>query len=134
MTFIFFPLIHTNTTFTLYRHNTNFTGRPIISVKVDNQRLLEGDTVIITCQAIGTPIPSISWYFNGAPVDKENTVKYMISETSLNPTTKNTSLTIRSVYLSDNGTYTCNATSLGFSEASTGILTVYGKLHYIYYI
>jgi len=110
---------------------TNFTGHPIISVEVDNQRLPEGDTAFITCQAISTPIPSISWYFNGFPVDKENTVKYMISEMSLNPTTKNSSLTIRSVYLSDNGTYMCNATSLAFSETSTGILTVYGKLNYI---
>ena len=54
-------------------------------------------------------------------------MKYMISEMSLNPTTKNSSLTIRSVNLSDNGTYTCNATSLSYSATSSGILTVHGE-------
>lgn len=60
-------------------------------------------------------------------------MNYMISEISLNPTTKNSSLTIKSVYLLDNGTYTCNATSLAFSETSTGILTIYGELYNNYF-
>ena len=40
----------------------------------------EGDTASFTCQADGEPLPTISWYFNGAPLDESNTAKYMITE------------------------------------------------------
>ena len=107
-----------------------YIGHPIISVEIGNQRLPEGVTGFFTCQATGTPIPNISWYFNGAPLETTNTMKYMISEMSLNPTAKNSSLTIRSVNLFDNGTYTCNATSLSYSVTSSGLLTVHGEYNY----
>jgi len=104
-----------------------YIGHPIIIGDIGNQRLPEGVTAFFTCQATGVPNPSISWYFNGVPVKITNSMKYMISEMSLNPTTKNSSLTIRNVNLSDNGTYTCNATSLSYSVTSTGVLIVHGE-------
>jgi len=86
----------------------------------------EGDMVSITCQASGTPIPNISWYFNGASVDKTN-IKYAISEMLLNPITKSSTLSIMNVELSDMGTYTCDATNVVSSDSSSGVLTVQGE-------
>jgi len=100
---------------------------PVIDVGVINETLNEGDTASFTCQVSGTPIPKISWYFNGVPVEKENSMKYMISEMSFNPTTKNNTLKIIGVDSSDIGTYTCNATNIVSSDTSSGMLAVNGE-------
>ena len=86
----------------------------------------EGDTASFTCQAIGEPVPTISWYFNGALLADGAT--HTISETSVNTTTINSTLTIMSVESSDVGTYTCNATNVVSSDSSSGVLTVNGEL------
>ena len=82
-----------------------------------------GNDASFTCQATGNPIPTISWYFNDAPVDVTNTMKYTISMMSLNTTTISNTLTIMSVQSSDAGTYTCNATNV-LTVTSSGTLTV----------
>ena len=87
----------------------------------------EGVTASFTCQATGQPVPTISWYFNGAPVNEINTMKYTISEVTLNTTTISNTLTIMSVESSDVGTYTCNATNVVSSDTSSGVLTVNGE-------
>lgn len=89
--------------------------------------MTEGDNALFTCQATGTPAPKISWYFNGAPVDKANPMKYMISEMSFNPITTSTMLTVINAEVSDIGTYTCSATNIVSSYTSSGVLTVNGK-------
>ena len=88
----------------------------------------EGDIVSFTCQVTSEPVPTITWYFNSAPVDEANTMKYTISMESLNPTTISSILTIMNVQSSDVGTYTCNATNVVSSDTSSGVLTVNGKL------
>ena len=98
-----------------------------IGVEVINQDLNEGDTASFACQATGTPIPNISWYFNGAPLDKDNTKKYMISDISLNSATVNNTLTIFNVLPSDVGTYTCEAANYASSDTSSGVLNVNSK-------
>ena len=95
--------------------------------EVKNQTLTEGDTALFTCQATGTPIPNISWYFNGAAVDKAKIMKYMISEMSLNLKAKSSTLTVINVVPSDIGTYTCNAANFASSDSSSGMLTINGK-------
>ena len=82
----------------------------------------EGGTASFTCQATGEPVPTISWYFNGAPVDEANTMSVNTS------TTISSTLTIMSVESSDVGTYTCNATNVVSSDTSSGVLTVNGEL------
>ena len=86
----------------------------------------EGDTAFFTCQATGEPVPTISWYFNGFLLAVGAT--HTISETSVNITTINSTLTIMSVQSSDVGTYTCNATNVVSSDTSAEILTVNGEL------
>ena len=88
----------------------------------------EGDIVSFTCQATGEPVPAIPWYFNSAPVDEANTMKYIISMESLNTTTISSILTIMNVQSSDVGTYTCNATNVVSTDTSSGVLTVNGEL------
>ena len=95
----------------------------------------EGDTVSFTCQAAGQPIPTITWYYNGAPVDEANAMKYSISVMLLNTATISNTLTIMSVQSSDVGTYTCNATNVVSTDTSSGVLTVNGEfLVYIHFI
>ena len=101
---------------------------PEINPEVMDQTQNEGDTASFTCQATGGPVPTISWYFNGAPVDEANTMKYTISMMSLNTTTISSTLTIMNVQSSDVGTYTCNATNVVSSDTSAGVLTVNGEL------
>ena len=88
----------------------------------------ENDTASFTCQATGEPVPTISWYFNGTPVNQANIIKYTISMMSLNVTTINNTLTIMNVQSSDVGTYTCNATNVVSTDTSSGVLTVNGEL------
>ena len=91
-----------------------------------DQEQNEGDAASFTCQATGGPVPTISWYYNGALL--VNGTEYMITEMSLNITTINNTLTIMSVESSDVGTYTCNATNVVSSDTSSGVLTVNGEL------
>ena len=99
---------------------------PIISPEVMDETQDEGDTAFFTCQATGEPVPTISWYFNGTLLADGST--HTISETSVNTTTINSTLTIMSVESSDVGTYTCNATNVVSSDTSSGVLTVNGEL------
>ena len=91
-----------------------------------DQQQNEGDTASFTCQATGGPVPTISWYYNGALL--VNGAKYTIAGMSLNTTTNCSTLTIMSVESSDVGTYTCNATNAVSNDTSSGILTVNGEL------
>jgi len=103
---------------------------PVIITEVIDQMQNEGVTVFFICQATGEPVPTISWYFNGALVNNEtNMDKYGISQSSLNTTTVNNTLTIMNVESSDVGTYTCNATNVLSSNTSSGVLTVNGELY-----
>ena len=88
----------------------------------------EGDIASFTCQADGDPLPTISWYFNGAPLDESNTAKYMITKRQISTTTNTDILNIRNVQLCDVGTYTCDATNVVSSDISSGVLTVNGEL------
>ena len=93
-----------------------------------DQTVNKGDTASFTCQATDEPVPTISWYFSGTPVDEANTMKYTISMMSLNTTTIRNVLTIMNVQSSDVGTYTCKATNVVSSATSSGVLTVNGEL------
>ena len=104
---------------------------PSISPEVMNQAQNEGDYSVLICIVTGEPVPTINWYFNGAPVDETNTMKYTISMMSLNITTNSSILTIMNVQSSDVGTYTCNATNVLSSNTSSGICTVNGEYVYL---
>ena len=56
-----------------------YSVAPSISPELMDQTRNEGDTASFTCQGAGEPVPTIIWYFNSAPVDEANTMKYTIS-------------------------------------------------------
>ena len=90
--------------------------------------MLENETNPITfsCQAIGEPVPNISWYFNSVIINVSNASKYIISDSS-NGTMVISLLTIINTQSSDVGKYTCFAENIIGSEQSSGVLTVNSK-------
>ena len=96
--------------------------------------MLENETNPITfsCQAIGEPVPNISWYFNGEMIDVSNASKYIISNSS-NGTMVISLLTIMNTQSSDVGRYTCVAENIIGSDQSSGVLLVNGKQQCLYY-
>lgn len=60
-----------------------------------------GDSIILNCQADGTPTPEILWYKDGAPVD--------ISTSTVGVFNDGTELRISTIRDEDIGEYTCNA-------------------------
>ena len=74
-----------------------------------------------TCQAVGEPVPDISWYFNGVMINvSDNSSKYMIMSRSLNTTTTESILTINNSVPSDVGVYTCIALNILGNDTSHG--------------
>ena len=90
------------------------------------------ENVTFLCQAVGEPVPDISWYFNDVMINvSDNSSKYMIMSRSLNITTTKNTLTVYNVTSSDVGTYTCNSSNIIGSVTSFGILTVTSKLRHV---
>ena len=90
--------------------------------------LLENETnaVTFTCQSLGEPVPTISWYFNDDMINVSDSSKYNITS-SVNGTLVKSLLTIVSIISSDVGTYTCHANNIIGTDINSGILTVNGK-------
>ena len=106
----------------------SITVIPIILSEITDLSDEGRDKVIFTCQAVGEPVPDISWYFNDVMINvSDNSSKYMIVSRSLNITTTENTLTVYNVTSSDVGTYTCNASNIIGSVTSSGILTVTSK-------
>ena len=91
-----------------------------------DQTQVEGYSVNFTCQATGEPVPTISWYFNDVPVNMSTDDKHNISTMSVNETSINSRLIVKSVKSSDVGTYTCKATNILSTDISSGVLSVNG--------
>lgn len=63
-------------------------------------RLIPGDSIILNCQADGTPTPEILWYKDANPVDPSSTVGIFNDGTELR---------ISTIRHEDIGDYTCIA-------------------------
>lgn len=99
------------------------------SAIIDNlidQTVTEGNAVTFSCQAVGEPIPIISWYFNNILVNQS--AKYEILTERLNHSCRISTLTVKSVEPSDAGTYTCYATNEVSTDYSSGVLSVNGMV------
>ena len=97
-----------------------------IIIKVTDMLVNETNTVKFSCQAIGEPVSTISWYFNGVMVNVSHTKLYS-NISLLNRTLVEGLLIITNVQSSDVGTYTCHAKNIIGIDRSSGILTVNGK-------
>ena len=102
---------------------------PSIESSISNEIRNQNENTTFLCQAVGEPVPNISWYFNYINVSDNNN-KYMIKSRSLNITTTENTLTVYNVTSSDVGTYTCNSSNIIGSTTRSGILTVTSKFLY----
>ena len=102
---------------------------PNIEILINDEIKNQTENVTFLCQAMGEPIPDISWYLNDVMINiSDNSSKYMIMSRSLNVTTTENTLTVYNVTSSDAGTYTCNSSNIIGSVTSSGILTVTSKI------
>ena len=92
---------------------------PVIISNITDISDSESDLAIFVCQAVGQPIPNISWYFNDVMIS--NSSKYMIVSNSLNTTTTENTLTVYNITSADVGVYTCTATNAVGSDTSNGM-------------
>ena len=90
--------------------------------------MLENETNPITfsCQAIGEPVPTISWYFNSVMINVSNESKYNVSS-SMNDIVITSYLTIMNAQSYDVGIYTCEAENFIGNNSSSGVLTINGE-------
>ena len=89
---------------------------------------LENETspIIFSCVAIGEPVPSITWHFNGVMIIVSNTSNYNISNKLSGTTMITSALAIVNAQSPDVGTYSCLAQNSIGSDRSLGVLTVNG--------
>ena len=78
----------------------------------------ERHTVNFTCEAVGEPVPSISWSFNDKLIN--DSIKYMIISRSLSITTTESTLTVYNAINSDEGIYSCTASNILGNDTSYG--------------
>ena len=106
---------------------------PSIENSTENEIRDQTENVTFLCQAVGEPVPDISWYFNGVMINvSDSSSKYMIMSRLLNITTTENILTVYNLISTDVGTYTCNSTNFIGNASSSGILTVTSKLILLY--
>ena len=105
-----------------------YTVAPSIENVINDEIGNQTDNITFLCQAVGEPVPNISWYFNDVMINvSDNSSKYMIMSRSLNITTTENTLTVYNVTSLDAGTYTCNASNFISNAETSGILTVTSK-------
>ena len=105
-----------------------FTVIPSIVNSTDDEIRDQTENVTFLCEAVGEPVPDISWYFNGVMINVlDNSSKYMIMSRLLNITTTKNTLTVYNIMSSDVGTYSCDSSNFIGSVTSSGILTVTSK-------
>ena len=97
------------------------TDPPEITVHPVAGPKTEGVDVLLSCDAVGNPVLTISWTRNGSPVDSSDS-----SRITFSPDKKQ--FTIRNVNRTDSGEYRCVASNeLGNATSSAAILDVQCK-------
>ncbi|XP_048583436.1 hemicentin-2 isoform X2 [Nematostella vectensis] len=86
---------------------------PVTSKVGASVTALSGVTVTFVCQAIGLPVPTITWTFNGKPLTSHGQV-----------TVTNQSVTIIKARSEDSGDYVCNATSANGQGSARSVIKI----------
>ena len=84
--------------------------------------------VTLNCEAIGEPVPIISWYFNDIKLNLSNTSKYNISNL-IKGNVSTSSFVIINAMLSDVGIYACYAENTFGGDQNSITLAVNGKTY-----
>jgi len=95
------------------------TDQPEITVHPRSVAKTEGDNVTLSCNATANPVPTISWFRDGSPVDSS---RISFSE-------DNKQLTITDVNRTDSGEYRCVASNeLGNDTSNAATLDIQGNV------
>jgi len=101
---------------------------PTITAHLQNYTKTEGSTVIFSCNAIGNPVPTISWTRNGSPVNKTINSRISFLEDKKQ-------LKITDVNRTDSGEYRCVArNSFGNGTSNVATLDVQCKYSLLFYL
>lgn len=87
-----------------------------------DKTVLENDVVTFRCFALATPIPSVSWVYNGTALSYGD--KYSLGTAGINFG----ALTVRNVSFYDRGRYTCTYNNTHGQLSASTTLTVQGNL------
>ncbi|XP_061090841.1 pro-neuregulin-2, membrane-bound isoform-like isoform X3 [Conger conger] len=82
-----------------------------------NQSVVEGNKLLLKCEASGKPTPEYKWYRDGSEFKKSKEVKIKSSK-------KNSRIQINRARLEDSGNYTCVAENMHGRDNSTSTVTV----------
>ncbi|XP_020608169.1 roundabout homolog 1-like [Orbicella faveolata] len=97
----------------------NVQYQPEITVHPRSVVKTEGDNVTLSCNATANPVPTISWFRDGSPVDSS---RISFSE-------DNKQLTITDVNRTDSGEYRCVASNeLGNDTSNAATLDIQGNV------
>ena len=92
------------------------TDQPEITAHPRNETKTEGENVILSCNATGNPVPTISWNRNGSPIDTSG------NSSRISFSADKKQLTITNVNRTDSGEYRCvanNSVGIGTSNPAT---------------
>ena len=92
-----------------------------ISTHPISKVIIEGDDLMLTCNAVGNPIPSISWTKDGSVINANGDPRIIFTD-------QNKKLSIMNVTRVDDGQYRCVASnSLGNATSNASTLDVQCK-------
>ena len=98
--------------------------------------VVQGSDINLTCVAVGSPPPAISWTLDGQPTPYQTINNYTSPSangcSTVIPGSTTSVLQITSIVT--NGTYTCNATNLNGSSVQSVYIDVQGKLFLQYHL
>ncbi|KAJ8337445.1 hypothetical protein SKAU_G00364110 [Synaphobranchus kaupii] len=85
--------------------------------QLKNQSVVEGNKLLLKCEASGKPTPEYKWYRDGSEFKKSKAIKIKSSK-------KNSRIQINRVRLEDSGNYTCVAENMHGRDNSTSTVNV----------
>ena len=88
---------------------------PVISQPPEKTKVFEGESIMLSCEATGYPLPSINWFHNGKRILYNNTRYHKINQTHLE---------IQNVSSTDHGCFECSATNFMGETKSKAALSV----------
>ena len=107
-----------------------FLDLPIIetSAELSKSAVDRGGNGVLRCRATGAPTVTFKWFREGREITGRNsTVKYKITNRTVNPLTWEASLTVLDVEMQDYGPYGCEASNMWGSNKHQVILSVTSK-------
>ena len=95
---------------------------PEFVLDIGDITIKEGEGATLTCKVKGEPVPEITWYYDGQPIQTDEIYKVVPGEEEGEST-----LQIPEIFPEDAGAYTVKATNEAGEIESTAVVTVTGK-------